>query len=168
MEYGFCPKCGNEADKKAHNLLVCKNCDYNFYLNPAATNAVILENPKGEILLVRRKFEPMKGSLDLPGGFVESGETLEDSAIREIKEELGIDVTEVKYFGSYPDEYLFQEVNIKTLGFILTARTDIEDASTITPSDDVDDAKFYDKDSLPIEEVAFNSLKEALTDYLKK
>src|SRR5688500_6478317 len=113
MEYKFCPKCGSEAQRKLSNLLVCKNCDYNFYLNPASTHAIILENSKGEILLVKRKFEPMKGALDLPGGFVESGESLEDSVIREIKEELGIDIPDVKYFGSYPDEYLFQGVNIK-------------------------------------------------------
>lgn len=167
MEYKFCPKCGNEAERKLPNLLVCKNCGYNFYLNPASTNAVILENPKGEILLVKRKFEPMKGALDLPGGFVEPGESLEASAIREIKEELGVDLAEIKYFGSYPDEYLFQGVNIKTLGFVLTAKIGLENSAALTPSDDVSEAQFYKKEALPIQEVAFSSLKQALIDYLK-
>ena len=43
MEYNFCPKCGGETEQKAHNLLVCSNCGYNFYINPTPTNAVILE-----------------------------------------------------------------------------------------------------------------------------
>src|SRR3954462_13276808 len=109
--YKFCPKCGHQADKKSEYLLVCPNCGYDFYINPAGTNAVIIENSKGEILLVTRKFDPMKGYLDLPGGFIEVGESLEESALRELKEELGIEILNVKYFGSYPDEYLYQGVN---------------------------------------------------------
>lgn len=166
MEYSFCPKCGGDTVRTLPNLLLCQKCGYNFYLNPAATNAVILENSKGEVLLVTRKFDPMKGYLDLPGGFVESGESLEESSFRELQEELGIDINNVTYFGSYPDEYLYQGVNIKTLGFILTAKVD--DDIKITVSDDVADAKFYKKDELPLEKVAFDSLKKGLVDYLNK
>jgi NADH pyrophosphatase NudC (nudix superfamily) len=166
MEYNFCPKCGNEAERKLYNLLVCKNCGYNFYINPSSTNAVILENSKGEILLIKRKFEPKKGYLDLPGGFIETGESLEESSIREVKEELGIDITEVKYFNSYPDEYLFQGINIKTLGFVLTGK--VEDNVKIVASDDADEATFYKKEDLPIEKVAFKSLRQGLRDYLKQ
>lgn len=166
MEYSFCPKCGHKSEKKSENLLVCPECGYNFYINPAATNALILENSKGEILLVKRKFEPKKGYLDLPGGFVETGESLEESSIREIREELGVGMTDVKYFGSYPDEYLFQGINVKTLGFILTGK--IAEDADIKVSDDVEEAKFYPKDNLPIEEIAFESLKKGLIDYLKE
>lgn len=166
MEYQFCPKCGNKSEKKAHNLLVCPKCQYHFYINPAPTNAVIIENSQGQILLVKRKFEPKKGMLDLPGGFVETGESLEDSMLREAKEELGVDLSEVKYFGSYPDEYLYLGINVKTLGLVLTAK--IDDNAEIQVSDDVEEAKFYPKENLPIEEIAFESLKQGLRDYLKK
>lgn len=166
MKYQFCPKCGSGTEKKLYNLLVCKNCGYNFYINPSPTNAVILENSKGEILLIRRKFEPMKGYLDLPGGFVEAGESLEQSALRELKEELGISIAEVKYFGSYPDEYLFQGVNIKTLGFVLTGK--VPEREIITASDDAEEATFYKKEDLPIDKIAFESLRQGLRDYLKQ
>lgn len=166
MEYSFCPKCGGGTDRKLPNLLVCKNCGYNFYINPAATNAVIVENRKGEILIVTRKFDPKKGYLDLPGGFVEVGESLEKSAERELEEELGITVDEVNYFGSYPDEYLFQGVLIKTLGFILTAK--VSDNIKIKVSDDVEKADFFEREKIPFEKIAFESLKLALKDYLKK
>lgn len=166
MEYKFCPKCGSETDKKLPNLLICSSCGYNYYLNPAPTNAIILENENGEILLVKRKFEPKKGFLDLPGGFIEIGESMEESTIREIKEELGIDIKDVKYFKSYPDEYLFQGINVKTLGLTLTGK--IEGNPELKPADDVEEAKFYKKEEVPIEKAAFNSIKQALLDYLKK
>lgn len=165
MEYRFCPKCGGETDKKSHNLLICKNCGYNFYLNPAPTNAIILENDKGEILLVKRKFEPKKGYLDLPGGFIEPGESMEESTIREVKEETGLNLKEVHYFNSYPDEYLYQEIYVKTLGLTLTGK--IEGSPEITPSDDVEEAKFYKKTEIPLGKIAFQSIKQALIDYLK-
>lgn len=165
MEYRYCPKCGSEAERKSPNLLICKSCGYNFYLNPAPTNAIILENELGEILLVKRKFEPKKGYLDLPGGFVEPGESMEESTIREIKEELGADIDEVKYFNSYPDIYLFQGVHIKTLGLTLIGK--IKSDAKLNPSDDVEDARFYPKDKIPLKKVAFESIKLALVDYIK-
>lgn len=166
MEYRFCPKCGSVADRKLPNLLICKNCDYNFYINPAPTNAIILENSRGEILLVKRKFEPMKGFWDLPGGFIEIGESIEESSLREIKEELGIDISEVTYFKSYPDEYLYQGINVKTLGITLVGK--ISDNAEINPADDVEEAKFYKKEDISFEEIAFESIKQALRDYIKK
>jgi len=165
MEYKFCPKCGSAAEKKSHNLLICKNCTYNFYINPAPTNAIILENEAGEILLVKRKFEPKKGYLDLPGGFIEIGESMEESTIREVKEELGIDIKKVSYFNSYPDEYLYQEVNVKTLGLTLTGK--IKGHPELKPADDVEEAKFYKKDEIPMKDIAFSSIRQALVDYLR-
>ena len=47
---------------------------------------------KKEVVFIRRKFEPYKGWLALPGGFVEIGETVEQSCVREIKEETGLDI----------------------------------------------------------------------------
>ena len=166
MEYKFCPKCGSEAEKKAGNLLVCPSCSFNFYINPSPTNAVILENSQGEILLVKRKFEPKKGYLDLPGGFVEPGESLEESITREVKEEIGADVYKISYFNSYPDEYLYMGVNVKTLGFILTGK--INNESKLAPADDVEEILFFPKDKIPFEKIAFESIKKGLLDYLNK
>lgn len=166
MEYSFCPKCGSVADFKSPNLLICKNCSYNFYINPAPTNALIIENEKGEILLAKRKFEPKKGLLDLPGGFIEINESVEESSIREAKEELGINVTDVKYFKSYPDDYLYQDVNIKVLGLTLTAK--IEGDQKIVASDDVEEVEFYKKDEIPMDKIAFESIRRALLDYIEQ
>ena len=166
MEYNFCPKCGTKAEKKLPNLLVCPNCSFNFYINPSPTNGLIIENSKGEILLVKRKLEPKKGYLDVAGGFIEPGESLEESSIREAKEELGVKITDVKYFKSYPDQYLFQGVNIKTIGFVLTAK--IIDEANIQPADDVEEVVFFKKSEIPFEKIAFKSIRRGLIDYLKE
>ena len=55
---------------------------------------------------MRRAKEPAKGTLDLPGGFVDMYETVEDGMRREIKEETGLDVTEIQYLFSSPNVYV--------------------------------------------------------------
>ncbi len=117
-------------------------------------------------MLVKRALEPKKGYLDIAGGFVEPDESLEESAIREAKEELGVEIVDVAYFSSYSDEYLYQEVNIKTLGFILTAK--LIDETKIQPADDVDEVIFFKKDEIPFEKIAFEGVKQELAEYLKQ
>lgn len=166
MKYTFCLRCGGEFEQKLHNLLVCKKCGFNFYLNPAPTTAVIIENEKGEILLVKRKFDPKKGTLDLPGGFIEPDESLEEGLLREIKEELGVEIYDLTYFISYPDDYLFKGVNYKILGITYTAK--IKEGENISASDDIDEAKYYKKEDIPFDQIAFENIKKALLDYLNK
>ena len=55
------------------------------------------------ILLIQRKFPPFQGNYALPGGFIEENENLEDSAIRELKEETGIQIQSVRQIGAYGD-----------------------------------------------------------------
>lgn len=167
MKFNYCPKCGSEdINQKTHNLFICNKCGFNIYVNPTPTTAAIIENPQGEILLVKRKFDPMKGYWDLPGGFVEPDESLEEGTVREIKEELGVEISDIEYLISCPDEYLFQEVNYKILGIVLTGK--VTDVEKITPSDDVEEAVFFKKDELPLARIAFKNIKQGLIDYLKK
>ena len=65
--------------------------------------------------MVRRAKEPAKGTLDLPGGFVDMGETVEQGMIREIKEETGLDVEEIQYLFSSPNVYMYSGMGVHTL-----------------------------------------------------
>jgi len=64
-----------------------------YYMNPSAATAAFILNGKGELLVERRKREPAKGTLDLPGGFADFDETAEEGVAREVLEETGLEGT---------------------------------------------------------------------------
>jgi len=66
-----------------------------------AADALIIY--KGKLVLIRRKNPPFEGLFALPGGFVEVGEKVEDAAVREAKEETGLDIRLIKLLGVYSD-----------------------------------------------------------------
>ncbi len=70
------------------------------YRNPAPTTNIIILN-QDKICLVRRKIEPYKGRIALPGGFVNYGEMVEEAAMREAKEETGLDIKLQAILGVY-------------------------------------------------------------------
>src|SRR4029078_4497028 len=117
----------------------------------------------GEILLVERGVDPAKGLLDTPGGFVDVGENAGDGLMRELKEELGDGVKDLKYFGSFPGTYVFDRVKIVTIGLIYTGKIDDQ---KITPSDDVSGYKFFNPSQIPYEKLAFIELEGAIKNYI--
>ena len=70
---------------------------------PALTTDCVVFDKRGNVLLIRRKHDPFKGSYALPGGFVEVGELVEDACRRELKEETGLDVGALRLIGVYSD-----------------------------------------------------------------
>ena len=79
-QFRFCPKCGssqfaenNEKSKK------CADCGFVYYFNSSAAVVAVIENAAGEILVARRAKDPAKGTLDLPGGFIDMHETAEEA-----------------------------------------------------------------------------------------
>jgi 8-oxo-dGTP diphosphatase len=70
---------------------------------PALATDCVIFDPVGRVLLIRRKDEPSAGRHALPGGFVKIGETVEAACRREVREEVGIDVSELTLVGIYSD-----------------------------------------------------------------
>jgi len=90
----YCAFCGNILGKEMVEVRirqVCTTCKEVVYENPIPAASVILMNKHNEILLVKREREPAKGLWCFPIGFAEIGETIEEAALRELKEEAGID-----------------------------------------------------------------------------
>ncbi len=115
-EFRFCPRCGNACfPKETPHMRKCENCGFEFYANPAVGAAGLIFNREGELLVVRRAKDPGKGSYDLPGGFVEIGETLEEGLKRELKEELGIEVQNLQYLFSLPNRYIYNGADLHPL-----------------------------------------------------
>ena len=162
--YKFCLKCGGKLKNYAKYILKCNSCGFKVYINPVPCNGVIIVNEKNEIMLVKRKVDPKKGYWDLPGGFIQPGENLEQSVKREIKEELDIDVEMIKFIGTYGDLYEFQSILVPTLGIIVTAKPL---SFKFIPKDDISSYKFFTARSVLKQKLAFKSLRKGLKDYIK-
>lgn len=164
MKNIHCLQCGHLTKKVHANVHICTNCNFHYYENPRPTNAVILENEKGEILLVKRARPPKKDYWDLPGGFVGFNETFEEGAEREIKEELGISISNLRYVNSYHNLYLYKGIYYHTLCVTFAAQLPNK---TITPKDDVASVRFFSKDIIPFRRIAFAAVKKGLEVYIK-
>lgn len=122
--------------------------------NPIPTVDIIIEF-KGGIVLVRRKNLPEGWAL--PGGFVDYGETLETAAIREAKEETGLDIELVRQFHTYSDPQRDPRHHTITTVYVAEAQ------GTATAGDDAGEVAIFKKDELP-EKIVFDH-NEILKDY---
>jgi ADP-ribose pyrophosphatase YjhB (NUDIX family) len=112
----YCPKCSAAALRPVGaKLLRCAACGFELYLNPAAAVAGVIVDEQGRMVVVVRGKEPGKGKWDLPGGFVDPGETAEETLRREVREEVGLEVTAMRYLGSWPNIYEYMGVRYRTL-----------------------------------------------------
>ena len=159
-----CFRCGGVLSKKSLEYFDCKKCKYRHYMNPVPSNSLILENEKGEILLVKRKFNPKKNFWDLPGGFIKLKETLEESVKREVKEELGINVKKMTYLGSYTDKYLYQKIVWNILAFSFYTKMPKQ---KILIGDDITEYRFFSKDKVPYKMLGFKGLKLAIDKFFE-
>lgn len=167
ISFDYCPRCGSKqfeinGERSRH----CSNCDLTYYANASASTAAFITNSKGEVLLTTRAFNPAKGMLDLPGGFVDINETAEEAIIREIKEELNICITNPQYLFSLPNEYEFSDVTIHTLDLFFLVK--IDDNTIITTDDDVASAQFFNLKHVNLEHIGLKSIKTAIEKFRTK
>jgi NAD+ diphosphatase len=161
----YCPLCSAKALKaQGKNAFYCPDCGLVFYLNVAAAVVGLISDSQGRILVTVRGQKPKEGMLDLPGGFVDPGESAEEALRREIQEELGLEVESMEYFGSAPNKYLYKGVHYATedLAFVCTAK----DLSAVRPADDVKEIRFLKPEQIELEKFAFLSVRGFLSRYL--
>src|ERR1035437_8426349 len=164
----YCPKCGSKAfiTNDSGRSFKCEECYFNFYMNNSAAVSCLIFNDQGKLLLARRAINPANGMLDLPGGFVEPMESAEAAVVREIKEELGVLVTNAEYLGSFPNEYIYSGFSVFTvdLAFVCT----VEDLSAIVPADDVSEVEFVFPTDVKMEEMCSISMANIISHYINK
>ncbi len=159
----YCMKCGSDkfipdSDKS----FKCKGCGFHFFVNSASAVAALILNTKGELLLTVRASDPNKGMLDLPGGFVDPGESAEDAVKREIFEELGLKTGNIKYLVSFPNEYIFSAFTVHTVDMAFIA--EVQDFSDIEARDDVADFLFVDPEKIDRKKIFSDSIRKII-DY---
>lgn len=164
-KFNFCPVCGSkhfevydESSKK------CENCGFIYYLNPSASTAAFILNDRNELLVLTRKCEPAKGTLDLPGGFCVIGESGEEGVRREVKEETGLDVNETRYLFSYPNTYLYSGFTVHTLDLFFLCR--VKDSSHVVPHDDASSYQWIPLPDIHTEQFGMRSIRQALNVFL--
>ncbi len=154
----YCSRCGTAValeDLEGRERAVCPACRTVFYENPLPVAASIVLNPQREVLLVKRRNDPYKGQWCLPMGFAEIEETISAAALRELKEEAGINARVIRLVDADSfDSERYGELLIVTFEM---RKTDGEEESA---GDDAEELRYFPIASLPY--LPFNSNMKAL------
>ena len=159
--YRFCPLCSGTLESRLLKKgdparLVCTACGYVVYFDPKVAVGTIISMPNNEIVLVRRAIEPGYGLWVFPGGYVDRGEVVTDDALREAREEAGL---EIRLDGlisiySYPRR---PPVIIVYAATAVGGELDHDEESI--------EIATFSADQVPWKNLAFQSTHEALRDY---
>ena len=124
-----------------------------------ATAGCIIHND-GKVLLARRNHQPFYGCWCIPGGHIEYGETARQAAIREIKEEVGLDISP-EFFGCYDE--IHPEYGWHAVVAMFTAQTDKQ--PSIDPKE-VKETAWFSKEDIKKLKLAFVH-KNILEDFFR-
>lgn len=165
-DFIYCPHCGsthfseNDAFSKR-----CADCGFTFYPNAAAATVAVIVNESGELLCIRRGREPAKGTLDLPGGFVDPGESITDGLLREVREELGAEVASYDFLFSFPNLYPFSGHHVHTSDAFFRCR--LADASAVAPHDDAAELMWVPLSKVSPADFGLNSIRKGVEKVLE-
>jgi ADP-ribose pyrophosphatase YjhB (NUDIX family) len=188
----FCPVCGSPRfEVNNFKSKHCAQCGFTYYANPCSATAAFirrhsgqrfqalqspigeplsgqrfqaLQKPECELLVAVRGKEPAKGTLDLPGGFVDMDETAEEGIIREIQEETGLTVNSPRYLFSIPNRYLYSGMVIHTLDmfFEVSVAPDVQPVA----DDDAADLRWMPLADINPADFGLQSISQAVARYL--
>lgn len=165
--FDFCARCGERrtvGPAPGANPYRCGTCGFTFYFNTASAVAVFIEDGEGRVLFIRRGREPARGKLAMAGGFTDPGETAEQATRREIREELGLELAEVTYVGTWPNVYHAGGFVVHVLDIFFRARLASTDMTL--DADEVSGAEWLHPAQVDPADIAFPSMRNALAAYL--
>jgi 8-oxo-dGTP diphosphatase len=160
----FCPQCGGTLESRLLKAteparLVCSRCTFVFYIDPKVAVGTIITDERGRIVLVRRAIEPGYGKWVFPGGFIDRVETVEDAAVREAREECGLDIRLDRLINVYS----YPGAAVIIIAFAATVL-----GGCLACDDESLEAQLFEPGQIPWDELAFRSTKEALEEFLKR
>jgi 8-oxo-dGTP diphosphatase len=153
----FCMWCGAPLARRPLFGAVraaCTRCPFVLFRTPAAGAAAVVVRGR-EILMVRRGIEPYRGCWGFPGGFQEYGESPEQAAVREVREETGLAVRVIRMLDVY---YTIDDPR-KRANLVVYLAQPV--AGELRAADDALDARFFSLDGLP-SEIAFENNRRLL------
>ncbi|MDD3344649.1 MAG: NAD(+) diphosphatase, partial [Sulfurospirillaceae bacterium] len=155
----FCGRCGKPMEiSYAQSAFSCKAC--NFLSFPRLSPACIVLIIRGDEVLLARSPHFIKGVYSLIAGFVEAGESAEACAKREVKEEVGVEIEDLRYFGtqSWPFPHSLM------IGFFATYKS----GEICIQEDEIEDAQWFTKETLPIRPYSTSIASQMLEAWLDK
>jgi len=159
----FCPRCGGTLERRLlkpgePERPVCTRCGFVFYLDPKVAVGTIIRTESSRLVFVRRAIEPGYGKWVFPGGYVDRGEPLTVAAVREAREESGLDVRIDGLVNIY--SYAGRAPII-----VVYAATAVGGA-LCTDDDECLEIAEFEPEGIPWDDLAFPSTREGLRDYL--
>ncbi len=155
----YCGVCGAaNVLSEDEPALICQACEQSFY--PRVTPAVIvLVERDNEILLARGQHLP-EGFYSVLAGFVESGESLEEAAAREIREEVAIEIKNLRYFGSQPWPFPHS--------LMIAFTADYEGGEVSPDPREIAHADWFSFDRLPAVPPKLSIARELIDDFVRR
>ena len=163
-QFLFCPKCGGIFVENGIKSKCCESCGFEFFYNVCVATAAFIINSKRELQVCRRASEPGKGTMDLPGGFLDSSETAEQGLSREILEETGIMADGFRYLFSFPNKYLYSGFLVRTLDFFFLCCLD--NAPMPKAMDDVIESSWISLNALSLSDFGLESIRAGVGRFL--
>lgn len=155
----FCGKCGSKTENKKEELAkVCPNCNYVMY--PVICPAIIVAVTKGDQILLAHNRGFKNNLYSLIAGFVEAGEDLQSTVKREVFEEVGIKVKNVKYFKSSPWSF----PNSLMVGFF----AEYESGEIKVDGNEIVDADWFTRDNFPNIPKKFTLARKIIDEFVKR
>lgn len=146
----FCRRCGTALTHIENHVYKCVN-EHIIFANSSPTTGIFFVTADNQVLLSVRGIEPHKGMLDAFGGFIDGPETLENGAIRELAEEIGLnpsDYTPLQYLVSGTGKYPFKGETLPVLSAFFWSRLLVP---VPTPKDDVAAIETHPLADVPLE-----------------
>lgn len=159
----YCMHCGQrlttavpEGDSKRR--MVCLDCGFIHYINPRPVAGTIPVREDGAILLVRRAIEPRMGTWVFPGGYMDVGETAEEAAARETREEALLEVEDLRLIGVYT----------RTEAGVVVIVYEGRALGEPSAGEECLEVAWFAPEAIPWDELAFDSTEWALREWVAR
>jgi NAD+ diphosphatase len=139
-EHRFCGACGRPTQRDEGEFArVCATCDLRAY--PRISPAIMVLIQRGREVLLARNRRSTTGMFSALAGFVEAGETLEETVVREVREEVGVEIRDINYFGS--QSWPFPH------SLMIAFTANYAGGEVVPDGIEIEEARFFDVDALP-------------------